>query len=342
MAAELDASCADLMGCDPELVPGEHRLLEVFADLRSLTRRRHNFDDPEGELLRSPQEYFHSYLRSLDAEAEGLPARFVSSLERALRHYGVDSLERTPALERACYRLFLSQQRAEASRAAVTAILNHRLERAESLVGNVGDEFREVLDRLIAATEDRDQVVADLAREVRYRYYDEPVIEAAREQTTRRWKPTSRRSTRIPSGATGSSECGRWSTARGRSAPWLHEPHRRREPGARPDADRGDGAPLLPRSRARRLRARSRSRVGSCSAPGYESEDAGTGCVVAFVEPRRAVLSGARARRDTRPPSRRGSRGRRHLRRPRRRGATARELAARLREALAEVAFPDA
>ena len=182
LAGELDASCGDLLGCDPQLVPGEHHLLDVFADLRSLTRRRHDSDDPEGDWLRSPQEYLHSYLRSLDPEAEGLPPRFLESLERALRHYGLDGLERTPALERACYRLFLSQERADASRAAVTAILDHRLERAESLVGNVGNEFRAVLDRLIAATEHRDQVVADLAREVRYRYYDEPVIEAAREE----------------------------------------------------------------------------------------------------------------------------------------------------------------
>jgi acetyl/propionyl-CoA carboxylase alpha subunit/acetyl-CoA carboxylase carboxyltransferase component len=181
IAAALDASCADLLGCDPQLVPGEHRLLGVYADLRSLTRRRHS-DDPEGDLLRSPQEYLHSYLRSLDAEAEGLPQSFVTSLERALRHYGVEGHERTPGLERACHRLFLSQERADVSRAAVTAILDHRLQRAESLVGNVGEEFREVLDNLIAATEQRDQVVADLAREVRYRYYDEPVIEAAREE----------------------------------------------------------------------------------------------------------------------------------------------------------------
>ena len=182
LAGELDALCGDLLGCDPQLVPGEHHLLDVFADLRSLTRRRHDSDDPEGDWLRSPQEYLHSYLRSLDPEAEGLPPRFLESLERALRHYGLHGLERTPALERACYRLFLSQERADASRAAVTAILDHRLERAESLVGNVGNEFRAVLDRLIAATEHRDQVVADLAREVRYRYYDEPVIEAAREE----------------------------------------------------------------------------------------------------------------------------------------------------------------
>ncbi len=77
LAAELDESCGDLLGCDPLLVPGEHHLLDVFADLRSLTRRRHDSDDPEGDLLRSPQEYLHSYLRSLDAEAEGLPPRFV-------------------------------------------------------------------------------------------------------------------------------------------------------------------------------------------------------------------------------------------------------------------------
>ncbi|MGH2982979.1 MAG: carboxyl transferase domain-containing protein [Solirubrobacterales bacterium] len=182
LASELDQACGDLLGCDPLLVPGEHRLLDVFADLRSLTRRRHDSDDPEGDWLRSPQEYLHGYLRSLDPEAEGLPPRFVTSLERSLRHYGVEGLERTPALERACHRLFLSQERADASRAAVTAILDHRLERAESLIGNVGEEFREVLDRLIAATEHRDQAVADLAREVRHRYYDEPVIEAAREE----------------------------------------------------------------------------------------------------------------------------------------------------------------
>jgi acetyl/propionyl-CoA carboxylase alpha subunit/acetyl-CoA carboxylase carboxyltransferase component len=182
LASELDQACGDLLGCDPLLVPGEHRLLDVFGDLHSLTRRRHDSGDPEGDSLRSPQEYFHDYLRSLDPEAEGLPPRFITSLERALRHYGVEGLERTPALERACHRLFLSQERADASRAAVTAILDHRLERSESLIGNVGDEFREVLDRLIAATEQRDAAVADLARDVRHRYYDEPVIQAAREE----------------------------------------------------------------------------------------------------------------------------------------------------------------
>ena len=47
-------------------------------------------------------------------------------------------------------------------------------------MGNVGDDFRDVLDRLVIALEGRDPVVADLAREVRFRYFDEPVIGEAR------------------------------------------------------------------------------------------------------------------------------------------------------------------
>ena len=77
-------------------------------------------DDPERELLHSPQEYLHAFLRSLDAKAERLPERFVMLLQRALAHYGVDSLDRTPALEEACYRLFVAQERADLARAAVT------------------------------------------------------------------------------------------------------------------------------------------------------------------------------------------------------------------------------
>ena len=65
----------------PELLAGEHRLLDVFTDVRALSRARH---DPERELLHSPQEYLHAFLRSLDAKAERLPERFVTLLQRAL------------------------------------------------------------------------------------------------------------------------------------------------------------------------------------------------------------------------------------------------------------------
>src|ERR1700755_3152913 len=89
--------------------------------------RPHARHDIERELLHSPQEYLHAYLRSLDAKAERLPERYATLLERALRHYGVEGLERTPALEDALYRLYVSQQRADLANSAILAILDRRL-----------------------------------------------------------------------------------------------------------------------------------------------------------------------------------------------------------------------
>ena len=180
--ADLHGQCADLLSCDPALIPGEHHLLGMFADLRAVSRPDRGDEEPGSEPLQSPQEHLHAWLRSLDADAEGLPPRFKGQLRRALAHYGIDGLERTPGLEEAGYRLFLSQQRAEIARTAIIAILDRRLEDADELVGHVVEEFREVLDRLAIALEGRDPVVADLAREVRFRYFDEPVIAEARER----------------------------------------------------------------------------------------------------------------------------------------------------------------
>jgi acetyl/propionyl-CoA carboxylase alpha subunit/acetyl-CoA carboxylase carboxyltransferase component len=184
--ADLHGQCADPLACDPSLVPGEHRLLRMFADLLALSASRHSEEDAESELLKSPEEHLHAWLRSLDAEVEGLPPRFVVQLRRALAYYGIESLERTPALDEACHRLFLAGQRAEVARAAIVAILDRRLEDAVQLAGQpddirMGDDFREALDRLVVALEGRDPVAADLARQVRFRHFDERVITAARE-----------------------------------------------------------------------------------------------------------------------------------------------------------------
>jgi acetyl/propionyl-CoA carboxylase alpha subunit/acetyl-CoA carboxylase carboxyltransferase component len=182
IVADLHGECADLLACDPALVGGEHRLLRMFADVRALSRPRHDEADPETPWLRSPQEHLNAWLGSLDAEGEGLPAAFVELLRAALAHYGIADLDRTPALEEACYRLYLAQERAETARAAIVAILDRRLEQAAQLAGQVGDDFREALDHLVAATDGLDAVVADLARDVRYRYFDEPVIAAVTER----------------------------------------------------------------------------------------------------------------------------------------------------------------
>ena len=100
-------------------------------------------------------------------------------LRNALAHYGIAELDRTPALEDACYRLYLAQERAATARTAIVAILDRRLEQWPMLAGGLGADSREALDHLVAATDNRDPVIADVAREVRYRYFDAPVIAAA-------------------------------------------------------------------------------------------------------------------------------------------------------------------
>src|SRR5829696_6241642 len=124
-AADAAALVRELLAAAPE-PERERRLLEIYADVRALDRP-HPDPGREAEIMGSPQEHLHAFLRSLDPAAEGLPERFVAHLERALAHYGIASLDRTPALEEAGYRLFLAQRRPAAARAAVQAMLARRL-----------------------------------------------------------------------------------------------------------------------------------------------------------------------------------------------------------------------
>ena len=177
-AADVERIVADLLAT-PADHEREHRLLEIYADVRALNRP-HPDAGREAEIMGSPQEHLHAFLRSLDPVAEGLPDRFVAHLERALDHYGIDGLERTAALEEAGHRLFLSQQRAASARAAVQAILTRRLEQSDF---GPGERLRAALDRLEATLARREPGLAELARELRWRCCDEPLIEAAREET---------------------------------------------------------------------------------------------------------------------------------------------------------------
>ncbi len=160
---------------------GERRLLDVYADLRALSRRHASDADSSAGMPTSPQQHWHAFLRSLDAGAEGLPDRFLAALQGALARYGIRDLERTPALEAACYRLFLSRQRADTASTAVRAILERELGRAEPGGGEDCDELRDVLNRLEAALARSEPGLAELSREVRWRCCDRPVIERARE-----------------------------------------------------------------------------------------------------------------------------------------------------------------
>jgi acetyl/propionyl-CoA carboxylase alpha subunit/acetyl-CoA carboxylase carboxyltransferase component len=172
----------ELAPADAELRRAELALLTTFADLCELSRNRPTREE-EGpdEHVHSPREHFHTYLRSLDVEKESLPPAFRTRLSRVLRHYGVEDLGPGPALEEAVYRVFLAQQRATDQLPVVTALLERWLLDAAPAVGPARDEIGEVLERLIVATQLRYPVVGELARSIRFRLFDQPLILAARE-----------------------------------------------------------------------------------------------------------------------------------------------------------------
>ena len=166
---------------DVELRHEELALLTTFADLCELSRNRPTTDEEEesDERVHSPREHFQTYLHSLDMEQERLPEAFRTRLSRVLRHYGVSDLTRSPELEEAVYRAFLAQQGAADQTLVVADLLERWL--AEAPTASARGEMKEVLDRLIVATQLRYPTVGDLARSIRFRFFDNPVILAARE-----------------------------------------------------------------------------------------------------------------------------------------------------------------
>ncbi|GDY32648.1 ATP-binding protein [Gandjariella thermophila] len=155
-------------------------LLELFADLSELSRNK-----PEGEETRaetrvhSPREHFHTYLQSLDAERAGLSETFQGRLARVLGHYGVDGLDRTPALEEAVFRIFLAQQRATSDAAVITGVLQQWLTEAPPR-GELRQTVGQALERLIVATQLRFPLIGDLARSLVFRWFAQPLLRRTR------------------------------------------------------------------------------------------------------------------------------------------------------------------
>ena len=182
LLAEYDALRGSLPFDDPDLVQAELGLLDTFADICEISRPRPTEDEEEAdEGVHSPREHFHSFLHSLDADVEALPPSFRDKLARALRNYDVTTLEPGPELEEAVYRLFLALQRMENQVPVITALLGRWLT-ADEVPAASTNTVGEVLERLIVATQVRYPVIGDIARNLRFRLFDEPQIRQAREQ----------------------------------------------------------------------------------------------------------------------------------------------------------------
>jgi acetyl/propionyl-CoA carboxylase alpha subunit/acetyl-CoA carboxylase carboxyltransferase component len=167
---------------DPTLLGEELAVLRIFADTASLSRNRRLGDADDRSDDHSAREYLHRYLRSLDADAEGLPTTFQDRLRRALAHHGVEHLDRSPALEEALFRIHLAQQRAADALPAIISLLERRLRAGAPEVEELREALRDTLDRLILATQVRLPLIGDLARRTRYRCFDQPRLTARRDE----------------------------------------------------------------------------------------------------------------------------------------------------------------
>jgi acetyl/propionyl-CoA carboxylase alpha subunit/acetyl-CoA carboxylase carboxyltransferase component len=179
LSRQREATAAALPPGHPALLRTDQELLEIFADIAALSRRVPE-EDAGDEHARSSQEYLLTYLAFLDPERSGSPGHFRKQLRAALAHYGVQTLKRTPDLERALLRVYRSVSRMPAAAPIVIAILDRWRRGGEELAPAMTHERLAVLDRLILTTQGRQQEVCDLAREVRFQYVDAPVLKASR------------------------------------------------------------------------------------------------------------------------------------------------------------------
>ena len=163
-----------------DVISREIELLRLFADFAELSRNRPADEELRTELrVHSPKEHFHSYLQTLDLERNGLPETFRSRLERVLAHYGVEGLDRTPQLEVAVFRIFLAQLRTAPDLELVASILQRwHVEPAPDTAADL--PARDVLDRLVLATQLRFPALGELARSVRFRWFDQPLVDQER------------------------------------------------------------------------------------------------------------------------------------------------------------------
>ena len=157
----------------------EDEILSIFADVCSLFQR-----EPEvlhhipGEVP-SAEACLFSYLR-MPTGSEALPEYFVKALRRALAHYGVTELDGSPQLKESLLWIYKSHHRMELQAACIVEILGRRMRYINSAEPRADGSFRKLLDRIVTITREIYPSVSELARELRYRYFDQPLFERSR------------------------------------------------------------------------------------------------------------------------------------------------------------------
>ena len=159
----------------------EDEILSIFVDICSLFHREPEVNHRASGEEPSAESYLFSYLRMVETNGEGLPPAFVVALQSALAHYHVHALDSSPALKESLLWICKSHQRMERQVASILSILERRLHREHTAEQPDSPAYRMLLDRMIAITQGLYPAVSELAREVRYRYFDQPLFERVRD-----------------------------------------------------------------------------------------------------------------------------------------------------------------
>jgi acetyl-CoA carboxylase carboxyltransferase component/biotin carboxyl carrier protein len=170
---ELSAGVVD----DEAVRAAEDDGLMAFADVRSLFSRVPGPGVPAEAKV--PLEELWHYLHEPERQGAGLSAPFVEDLRRALSHYGVSLEAPGRDLETALLRIQKAHERADDPLAPILGILERRLA-SERPAERGGADARRMLDQLADLGHERYPSLADLARELRYRRFDQPELEKAR------------------------------------------------------------------------------------------------------------------------------------------------------------------
>jgi acetyl/propionyl-CoA carboxylase alpha subunit/acetyl-CoA carboxylase carboxyltransferase component len=163
---------------DEGLLRAEDDLLRIFVDVHAVFGRQ-TADEEEGGPALSYEQYLFRYFRTLDSQGADLPASFLDQLRAALLHYNVATLEPTPALREALLALFKGHQRSDLQVPVIRAVLERRLSAVRTLAPG-SPAFLRIIERLIAAVQGRFPDLADFARDVHYRYVEQPEFEKTR------------------------------------------------------------------------------------------------------------------------------------------------------------------
>ncbi len=164
---------------DPAVLRAEDEALRAYADLQSLFSRSY-LTLGQGERPPPPLEELWRYLHQPQQRGEGLSSGFLESLRRALHHYAVSLDAPGRALELALLRIQKAHERGNEALGSVLGILERRLAGDGPPLGFSDPSSRDLLDRLAETGLEHSPALGDLAREARYRRFDQPALERVR------------------------------------------------------------------------------------------------------------------------------------------------------------------